>query len=332
MRELLSALATVLLVACASTPATKDVPQGHAPLKEPPPHAVGSFAIDVPPTTLQPGDELTPCFIFPLVITGPSHLVGGGKLSVGRGMHHGNITTRPKTGEGARPCPAGDDEFGAEAQDVLNGGAVLFGSSTQVSGDEWQSFPEGMGFRVKDGFEIVARMHYLNVTNAALTVEPKYEWYTIDEAALKQELAPFAWTNRGFSIPPHSEYTASANCSFPNPMHVVSVLPHMHRLGTGIQASFIGGPLDGAHFLDSRGYDPDKGVMTQYEPAVDLSQGGQGTGASFSCSWTNTLDKTVIWGIGDNEMCVIYGYAYPPENTYSVLASGDSCLTFTGKN
>ncbi|HSO31267.1 MAG TPA: hypothetical protein VLT33_02090 [Labilithrix sp.] len=328
------ALLGALVAACGggsgSDEAAQPVPEGAHPLKQPPPNVVGSFAIDVPPFTLAPGDEKMPCTIFPLVIDGPSRVVGGAKLTVGRGMHHGNITTRKKTGEGVRTCPneTGDDVVGSEAVDIIGGGAVLFGSSTQFAGEEWQSFPEGVGYRLKEGYEVVARMHYLNATAAPLTVAPRYEWYTIDETKLTHEIAPFAWVYKELAIPPKSELTVtSAACTFTNPMNVVMVLPHMHKFGTGFHAAFAGGPRDGQHFLDSKGYDPDNGVMTQYSPAIDLSQhGADGAGATFSCSWRNPLDKGLVWGVGDNEMCVMYGYAYPPSAAYSVLASAQGCI------
>src|SRR6185436_20424519 len=171
-------------------------------LAQQPKNTVGGFKITVPPITLMSGEEQEPCFIFPLDLTGPSHTVAGGKLTVGKGMHHGNITTRPSTGTGIRPCPPDDSPIAGEGEDILKGGAVLFGSSTQITGTEWQSFPDGMGYKIRDGFEIVARMHYLNTTPDMLTVSPEYEWFTIDEASLSQQLGPFAWDLKGFMIPP----------------------------------------------------------------------------------------------------------------------------------
>jgi len=297
---------------------------GHPPLKRPPANVVGGFKIAVPPVTLMPGEEQQPCFIFPLEIQGPSTLVGGGSLTVGAGMHHGNVNTRPKTGEGIRPCPA--DEQGGEGFvgfDILKGGAVLFGSSTQVAGTEWQSFPDGMGYRLREGFEIIGRMHYLNTTSAPITVAPVYAWFTIDEASLKQEINAFAWQYTNIEIPPNSQATATGACNFPAPMHLVTVLPHMHKLGTAFTGTYLGGPRDGQLFLDSRGYDPENGVMVEYDQAVDLSQGA---GASFACTWHNTLNKTIKTGVGDNEMCILFGYAYPPENAFSANATDQACI------
>ncbi|MFT3771671.1 MAG: hypothetical protein QM820_40180 [Minicystis sp.] len=326
-RHLAIVLPLFTLVACGGyavdPPPAPAFTEGKPPRKAPPKETVGGFSIQLPVDTLMPGEEREPCYIFPLEIQGPSHFVGGGSLTVGPGMHHGNITTRPRSGEGIRPCPVDDSGIVGEALDIVKGGAVLFGSSTQITGTEWQSFPDGMAYRVKDGFEIVARMHYLNVSNKAVDISPKYEWYTIDEAALKQELGPFAWTNNDIDIPPKSSLTLSANCTFPKPMHIVNVLPHMHKLGVEFDVAFLGGKLDGQEFLHSPGYDPEDGVIVQYDPAIDLSQGN---GATFTCKWNNTLDKTIVEGIGDNEMCILFGYAYPPENAYTASASATSCV------
>jgi len=290
--------------------------QGHPPAAAPPADVVGGFSIAIPATTLDPGEEAFPCWVFPLEVTGPSRIVGGGKLTASPGLHHGNITTRPVTGDGIRPCEPGESvEFGGEASDILAGGAVLFGSSTQVIGEEWQSFPDGMGYPIADGYEIVARMHYLNTTGETLEVAPAYEWFTIDEATVDQVLGPFAWVLTGWEIPPLSHHTVTGRCNnIPGPMHVVNALPHMHELGTEFFGTYVGGELDGTRWLNSVGYDPEGGVLTQYTPAVDL---GQGEGFTFGCTWENTYDEVIVEGVGKNEMCILFGYAYPYENAYS---------------
>ncbi len=317
----------LLLAACGDNVAIPpEPPVGTDPLQQPPANTVGGFRIQIPETTLAPGQEIEPCFIFPLEITGPSRIVGGAVLHTQPGMHHGNITTRHKTGEGIRSCPPND---GDPATDVINGGGnVLFGSSTQISGDEWYRFADGEGYRVLDSFEIVARMHFLNPTDEELTVAPSYEWFTIDEATLTNELGAFIWMYNNFEIPPLSQKTVTAHCDLPgdHPMHVVSLLPHMHALGTSLDASYAGGPFDGEKFLDSPGYDPDNGVLVQYDPPIDLEPV---RGFSFSCTWNNTLPVTIREGVGDNEMCMIFGYAWPVDKAFTALANDDApCFTF----
>jgi hypothetical protein len=310
-----------------------DLPEAKKGKQGPPAYQVGGFDIQVPEMTLQPGEESYPCFIAPLSLMGPSHVVGGGSLTTDPGLHHGNITARPiapeDAGKGFRECPPEQGQIAGEAIDVSKGGSVLFGSSTQVVGTEWRTFPDGMGFPIGDDFEIVMRLHYLNATPDPITLAPKYQWFTIDETKVTHLLGPFIWQFGGFHIPAHSELTVTGECNVLAPMNIVSLMPHMHKLATGFDAVFRGGELDQKPFLDSPGYNPD-GVIASYEPAVDLTQGtgkiDAGVGFDFSCSWNNTFDKEIVEGTGDNEMCMAFGYAYPYETAYSAIAAEGSCL------
>lgn len=300
---------------------------GRPPAQQEPAYVVGGFSIDlgdpsIPPVVVQPGGESFPCLVFPLNLQGPSHIVGGGMLTPSLGLHHGNITTRPSDGTNTiHPCPGVDwtaASSGSEASDVLAGGAVLFGSTTQIQTNEWESFPTGMGYRIKDGYQIVAHMHYLNPSAQPVTVSPKYHWYTIDESKMTQELFPFAWQLTGFTIPPHTQQSFVGACDFASGMHVVNVLAHMHQLGVGLDAAFLGGHFDGQRWLTSPGYSPTQTLQRQYQPAIDLSQGA---GMTMTCTWNNTTDQTIVEGTGINEMCIVFGYGYPQAKSFSAQIS-----------
>jgi hypothetical protein len=305
-----------LLAGCGSEEPLSEDTRGKRPPTGAPENTVGGFSIELPEETLQPGEEITPCYVFPLELAGPSRFVNAAVLSTEPGLHHGNITTRPKSGDGVRPC---DEQTldSNEGLDIASGGSVLFGSSTQLTGEEWRRFPSDMAYRIKDGYEIIARMHYLNTTPAVITVSPRYEWFTIPEAEVKRELGPIFWAISGWEIPPKTEFTVAADCQFYKPMQIVEAMPHMHKLGVHFGANIVGGPNDGEVFLDEKGYDPD-GAIRLFEPPVDL-EGSDGV--HFSCTWNNTFDKTIVEGIGDNEMCMLFGYAYPAANAFSAFAT-----------
>jgi hypothetical protein len=313
------ALLTAFLVwGCGSDAEEEDTSGPHAftPPQEAPANTIGGFSAKIPKQTLAPGDEIQPCWLLPVEIEGPSRFVAAASLTTGAGMHHGNVTTRKKTGEGVRPCEPGQEGIlGSEAGDILSGGAVLFGSSTQLVGTEWHNFPPGKAYRVKDGYEIVARMHYLNATQKPIDVAPEYHWYTIPEEDVVDEIFPFAWQLEGFEIPPLSTHTELAECILPEPMKVVDAMPHMHALGERFQASYVGGGRDGQLWLDDQGFDEYTDIRS-YDPPVDLSQG---YGVKFGCTWKNTHDKVIVTGVGDNEMCILFGYGYP--NAYTTTAT-----------
>src|SRR5512140_3383286 len=146
--QIFAAVVVAVLAACGNGASPGSAPtfsKGTPPSAEPPQGTVGGFSIEFAPVTLAPGEEVFPCTIFPMTLNGPSHMVAGGKLTVTAGMHHGNITARPKTGEGTRACPdeAANALAGGEGADILEGGQVLFAWSTQMNGTEWQSLPPG---------------------------------------------------------------------------------------------------------------------------------------------------------------------------------------------
>lgn len=292
------------------------------PPSGPPKNVVGGFKIEVPRTTIGPSDDIYPCWVFPLELTGPSHFVAGATMIAGNGLHHGNVTTRPKTGEGVRPCE-NSDPLG-EATDVLQGGSVLFGSTTQLVGQEWRHFPDGYAYKIKDGYEIVARMHYFNPSNETIETDVSYEWFTVDEATVTTQVAPVFWQIVNYTIPAHSELTVSASCDIPKEMHLLEGMPHMHSRGIAFTASYKGGALAGERFIDSPGYSPD-GAIQQFQPAIDMSQG---EGFDFTCTWYNDTNRPVQDGAsGNQEMCMLFGYAYPASNAYTVSAvPGGSCL------
>ncbi|MEZ4227479.1 MAG: hypothetical protein R3B13_41455, partial [Polyangiaceae bacterium] len=319
-----AALGAVLLGCGAQSDAEPiSGPKGTPPRQGAPENTVGGFSIRVPETTLQPGDELTPCWVFPLELSGPSRFVAAASLTTTVGLHHGNITTRKKTGDGIRPCDKSTEGvLGGEAGDILTGGSVLFGSSTQVVGTEWRRFPDGFAYRVKDGYEIVARMHFLNTSSKPLTLAPEYQWYTIPESDVGEELGAFIWVLSDFEIPPKSELSTETECWIDKPMKVVDAMPHMHALGERFFAGYVGGERDGENFLDDKGFDEASDIYS-YQPAIDLSQGN---GFRFGCTWKNTHDKTIVEGIGDNEMCMLFGYSYPADSAYSAKATAQKCV------
>lgn len=322
----LGSLALALTLGCGaeSEPVPKQTqPPGATPEQGPPENAIGGFSVQFPDITLAPGEERTPCWVFPLEIDGPSRFVGGASLTTTAGLHHGNLTSRKKTGEGVRPCEKGKSGvFEGEAGDILGGGSVLFGSSTQLVGTEWRRFPEGQAYRVKDDYEVVARMHFINTSAKPIILAPKYEWFTVPEADVSQEIAPFIWILSDFEIPPKSEYSVDTECWVGAPMKIVDAMPHMHALGERFQISYVGGEKDGEVFLDDQGFDEASDIYS-FNPAIDLSQGN---GFRFGCTWKNTFNKPIVEGIGDNEMCMLFGYSYPVENAYSALATREKCV------
>src|SRR5262249_36522371 len=120
------------------------------------------------------------------------------------------------------------------------------------------------------------------------------------------------------------DQTITGKCSFAETMHVVTAMPHMHKLGTSFKAGYFGGTLDGKTWLDSPGYDPERGVIEQFDPSLELTDG-----AWFSCSGHNTHAQAISYRIGDNEMCMMFGYAWPPSAAFTTQVKDGNCVVIS---
>ena len=143
------------------------LPPGRPPLLRRPRERRGGFAIELPAVTFAPGEEREVCFAVPLPLQGPSRLVNSGVVTTGPGLHHGNITTRTRTGDGVRTCDSGSQT--ELALEIAAGGSVLFASSTRCR-QRVADFSAGICLPVGEDQEIVARMHYLNASSRPLVI------------------------------------------------------------------------------------------------------------------------------------------------------------------
>ncbi len=170
---------------------------------------------------------------------------------------------------------------------------MLFASSTQVSGEETLAFPVGMGFRVDTSREIATDLHLLNTTNQPQRVELAYDFFTMPEAKLENEVAPFTLQVDDFLIPPHAQEVIGSECaSFGG--QVVEMLPHTHKLRRAFSVDFLdmNGTRDSV--LSFGPFDSSSEIRVFDSP---LSLDGVSK-VGFSCTFDNTTDHDVVYGLG----------------------------------
>ncbi|MRG91704.1 hypothetical protein [Polyangium spumosum] len=287
-------------------------------LRLPPPPKSG-FRIVAPPRTLAPGEEVSFCLSWPIPeIT--HRVVHGGRLYTTPGLHHSNMVAKPIEAElGPNPYP--DCHPGAE-DPFSNIGAgvpdVLFANSTQVVGEETIQFPEGMGYVLDTSREISTSIHFLNTTSAPQRVELAYDFFTMPAAELTEEVAPFVAQIRHFSVPPHTTETVATSCAVFGG-HIVSLMPHTHDLAQRFTVDLVSADGEARRVYDDGAFDLESDIQT-YDPPLDL----EGVSAiRHACLFNNTRDVEVHYGIGLNEMCVLFGYIYPPVKQFAGVVPED---------
>jgi hypothetical protein len=203
----------------------------------------------------------------------------------------------------------------SEMTAALEGG-VLYAQSTQTVAEE-QRFGPGAALRVPPRSRVIGYAHVLNASAGARDTAVRLRLETIPRAAVTAVLSPFRFTYLDLQIPPRARADFGGGCDiaplaqallkrdFAFRLHWV--LPHFHQLGDDFRVGLVGGARDGEEiFALDGGYGEPLG--RRFDPPVDLAASGA-TGLSFACGYDNPRDATVGFGIGDQEMCVMLGFA-----------------------
>ena len=292
-------------------------------LKLPDPPKSG-FRLVAPPRTLAPGEKIDTCLAWPIPST-KEHIVYAGRLHATPGLHHSNLIAKPvSTATGPNPYPAchpgASDPF-SQLPDLIPD--VLFANSTQVVGEETLAFPQGMGFRLDPSREIATNIHYLNTGTEPELVELAYDFFTMPEATLEREVAPFSLGVNEFLVPPHSVGAVGTDCQVFGGA-VVSMMPHTHKLAENFTVDLT---RDGKQerVLESGPYGLGSDIHV-YDPQITLNGV---TSLKFECTFNNTTNHDVVYGIGENEMCILFGYIHPVKAQFVGFAAnqGDACLS-----
>lgn len=289
-----------------------------------PPPPKSGFRVVVPPLRLAPGDEVEDCRAWPFPKL-KNHVVYAARVYTNSGLHHSNMFGVTLAAAGPSPypnCVPHQADVSAQlprflAGDILD---VLFANTTQIQGGEQIVFPKGMGFKLKtEGREIASQIHWLNAESKSITSEIVYDIFTMPDSELTQEIVPFVYDNEAFSIAPHTKGTIATSCDLLHDAMIVSLMPHAHKRTTSFDAELIDADGMAKSILHTGGFDGSTQIMVFDQP---ISTAGF-TGIRHSCAVSNDLSQPIVYGIGENEMCTLFGYLYPPSSQALGYVGGD---------
>lgn len=245
------------------------------------------------------------------------------ELSQDASSHHSNWTFVPDTkfeGEdGVWPC---QDRGYSQLEAALYGG-VVYAQSTQAA-HEVQKFPNGAAVRIPPYSRIIGDVHLLNTTSEDVTGHSTLTLYALAPAEVAIKLTPFHFSYEGLAIPPHadSRFTGMAQLDskfaavgHPFKMDIYFVLPHYHALGQSFFLDVMGGVNDKKRVFEVGAYDGEAHGLA-YDPPFSVSDA---EGFTFGCDFTNPRDDVIHYGLGDQEMCEMLGFADSPVAFESIV-------------
>lgn len=271
------------------------------------PHDFGRY-------TLQPAEEINGLCQSWTLNNSEGFWVNTVELTNSGGYHHSNWLFVPDDmydgPDGAWHC----DERGYGELEAAVAGGVLFAQSTQAR-HEVQKFPEGVAVYVPPNARIIGGTHMLNTTADSLDTELELRLYTIPTDEVEVPLAPFRLSYLDLTIMPQSlsEFTGECDFATASPgsdpgdlqMDLYYVLPHYHALGASFRLEYFGGDRDGDTIFEIGGFNAEARGRA-FDPPIDMRGA---SGFRFTCGFENPRSEEVGWGIGDQEMCVMLGFA-----------------------
>jgi hypothetical protein len=236
------------------------------------------------------------------------------ELTTGPGFHHSNWLFVPDAAfagsDGTFTCA--DRNYNEEMAAALGG--VLFAQSTQLA-HEVQSFPAGVAVKIPPQSKIVASIHLLNATDAALHLSPNIRITTIPQAEVKTLLAGISFEDHALALPSHAQSRFSTECDLA-PLYnqkfqhdpdfkVYYALAHYHVLGMGLQLEAVK-PDGTTTTVFSTAHQVGDTLGGPVAPSFDMT--GY-TRLRLTCDFFNPRDAVVGWGVGDQEMCVFLAFS-----------------------
>lgn len=235
------------------------------------------------------------------------------QLQTGSGFHHSNWFWVPEGSyagsDGSWTC---SDRNYDEALSAAMGG-VLFAQTTQAI-DETQQFPPGVVIVIPPHAKVVAGIHLLNASDQDLTTPLDLTLTPIAPADVVTRLAALSFEYQALEIPPGRRAEFTVECPLaakfadvigtPLDLKVYYALPHYHTLGRKIDIVAGGGAGGDATVFSSMSAIGEP-AGKPLDPPFDLT--GSQT-LRLSCTFDNTTNRTVRWGIGNQEMCVMLAF------------------------
>jgi len=283
----LAALAVAASVAsgCQGPPAVNAFPDCADPL-------VLSFVPDT-----GGADEAYVCFGFDAGLLGPATIQGvdwrppsGGAFI----LHHAKISAVPSAFP-AGPVPCDGMQAGALGLHVWAPG----GDNLMLPADVGLSLPAGT-------VSLVIEAHTLRVgSGPAQTAQVAL---CRGSAAPAHLAALFGLSATVPALRPHLMDSSEATCTLAGDVHLFSVWPHMHLLGTEIGVTLLGSADAAASVLvDVNPWNFH--AQRTYPLDVDATGGSQ---IGLRCTWFNTTDNYVFAGLRtEDEMCQAAFIAWP---------------------
>lgn len=289
-------LATALLLLSACTPRADDsaaAPTVEIPVLAPPPDDAG-FQVSMfgvaPPFT-----EVWLCSVYDLPTTEYA-AVHSVEYLENAGTHHMTLSTTALSDTPIAPGTYDCNDLYADSS-VMEDVVMMFGTQGEPEGT--LTLPEGVAANLPPALQVLHEVHYVNPTDQEVPIYSYLNGWTIPQDEVVEGIWGGSVRDEYINIPAQGTHTEWSRCVMNEDVEVQFLASHTH--GRGV--SFTIAPFDGTttgevFYTNTDWHDP---MIEQYTPGRVVPAG---QGFEFACTWENTSDVEVHYGLtSTDEMC-----------------------------
>lgn len=291
---LLLALAPLALVAaCPSGTEDTPPPTPVEPLT-PPPEGSGfqlEFVTEAPA-----GTEVWACKVYDLPTTDVA-AVNWVQYQQAPGTHHMTLSTLGLSGDGGiepgeYDCP---ELYGDSS--LMEDQIMFFGAQGEAEGE--MRLPDRVAASFPAGLRIIHEVHFVNTTPEPVELYSRVNAWTIPESAVQEGIWGGSVRDENINLARGETTTEWSRCVMNRDVEVLFLASHMHELGVEFTiAPYDGTTVGDVMYTNDDWHDP---KITQYDPPLVIPAG---QGFQWSCTWDNTTDGDVTYGLNaEDEMC-----------------------------
>jgi hypothetical protein len=303
-----------MLSAC--TQETNDSAQNGIEFLEPPSPDEGfQLAMDY---TVPAYTEAWKCAVYRLETTDLSN-VNSIHYTQNYGMHHMTIQTTGFIGGQMEP---GMYDCEPLLQQEMDSTLMIFGAQGDEEG--FINLPDGVAASVPAAIDIIHEIHYVNTTDEPVDLFSRINAYTIPDSEVVEGIWGGNVRDENINIPANSEHTEWTRCVMNKDVEVIFLASHTHKIGVDFSISLFDGENSGEVFYNNDDWHNPK--IVQYETPIQIKAG---EGFEYSCTWNNTTDEPIQYGLtADDEMCnlTFVHTPYDPDALCEVIETSDGVL------
>jgi hypothetical protein len=231
------------------------------------------------------------------------------------GTHHTLLTMgEPDAPDGVTPCNAG-----------VNRTRSVFGSGL---GTDTLIFPEGVGFRIPAGTQLLLNLHLFNTGTRDISGLSGTRARIMAKEDLVHEVEGVLAGTMALNIPAGETTVHTGYCTMKGDVTILAVAPHMHKLGI-YEKVVAESAAQGEVVLHDAPYSFDEQSYKLIQPLNLLN----GERVRIECTHHNTTTADVYFGESTlSEMCFAGLYRYPALGGIFICADGQAAgnLTLNG--